>query len=107
MWDPSYPNNNTAVHPQHPQQQQQEYQHQPEYTPNYDHGGDMGLNIDFSQSHPQTCGVEADVHHGMQHYTPGLETLFEPSYGVGVGDITGHNGQALDYQFNDMVHEYH
>jgi hypothetical protein len=105
VWDPSYPKNGTAVHQQ--QQQQQEYQHQHEFAQSYDHhGADMNNNIDFSQSHPQMCGGgEADIHNGMHHYTPGLETLFEPSYGV--GDVTGHSVQALDYQFNDMVHDYH
>jgi hypothetical protein len=102
VWDPSYPHHGNTIHSQ--QQQQQEFQHQVEYTQPYDH---HGLNIDFSQSHPQSCGNEVDVHPTMQHYAPGLDTLFEPvSYGVGI-DITTHNGQTLDYQFNDMVHEYH
>jgi hypothetical protein len=111
VWDASYPKNGTVVQQQQQQQyqqQQQDYQHQAEFTQSYEHhGADISLNIDYSQSHPQMCGGgEIDVHHGMQHYTQGLETLFEPS-SYGVGDVTGHGVQALDYQFNDMVHEYH
>ena len=103
MW----PTNDSAMHPPH--QQAHEYSHQHTgFTHTYDHpyeqhGGDMCIGMNFSQSHPQPCGGEMDMHHGMQQYGPGLDTLFEPSYG---GDVTGHVS-AVDYQYNDMVHEYH
>jgi hypothetical protein len=63
----------------------------------------MVIGMDFSQSQLQPCGGEVDMHHGMQPYGPGLDTLFEPSYGGGGGDHV----VAVDYQYNDMVHEYH
>lgn len=90
------------------QVQEYRYQHQ-EYTQTYDHTyeqhvGDMSIGMDFSQPQPQPCGVEMDMHHGMQQYAPSLDSLFQPSYGG--GDITGHVA-AVDYQYHDMVHEYH
>jgi len=104
MW----PTSDTAMHV--PQEQVHDYQYQhPEYTQTYDqmyerHGGDMSIGMDFSQPHMQPCGGELDMHHHMQQYGPGLDTLFPAAYGG--GDITGHVA-TVDYQYNDMVHEYH
>jgi transcription factor SOX7/8/10/18 (SOX group E/F) len=104
---PFWPASDVGIHPV--QGQMQEYPHQHgDYAQTYEHayeqhGGDMSIGMDFTQSHQQPCGSEMDMHHGMQHYGPSLDTLFEPSY-VG-GDVAGHIS-AVDYQYNDMVHEF-
>jgi hypothetical protein len=101
-------NNDSVMHP--PQEHGHDYQyHQAPLAQAYEHmyephGGDMNIGMDFSQSLPQPCG-HIDMHPGMQQqYNSGLDTLFEPS-SYGGGDM----GQvpAVDYQYNDMVHEYH
>jgi hypothetical protein len=100
--------NNSSIH--QPHQPMHDYQQQHiDFTQTYEqtyeqHGGDMSIGIDFSQSQPQPCGGEMDMHHGMHQYGSGLDALFEPSYGA--GNITGHVS-VVDYQYNDMVHEYH
>ena len=108
MW-PANNNNNTNSSAMHRHvEQAHEYQYQPsEYLQAYEqtyeqqHGGDMNMAVDFSQqSHPQPCGVDM----GMQQYGQTYDPLFQPSYCA--GDVTGHVA-ALDYQFNDMVHDYH
>jgi hypothetical protein len=87
-----------------------EYPHQhTEFMQSYEqtyqqHTGDMNMGMDFAQSHQQPCGGEMDMHLGIQQYGLSLDTLFEPSYGG--GDLMGHVS-AVDYQYNDMVHEYH
>ena len=107
MWPATH---NSAM--RQPQEQVHEYQNQQHhhgfvqtYEPTYEqHCGDMGIGMDFSHSQPQQmCGPEMDMHHGMQQYAPGLDTLFEPTYG---SDVAGHVA-VVDYQYNDMVHEYH
>jgi len=104
MW----PANDSVMHMQAEQAHEYQYQHSEfaqTYEPTYEqHGGNMNMAMDFSQSHPQPCGVEMDMHHGMQQYGQTLDTLFEPSYCA--GDVTGHV-TAVDYQYNDMIHEYH
>jgi len=102
MW----PGNDAVMHP--PQEHGHAYQYQqPSLAQPYDHmyeqhSGDMSIGMDFSQSHPQPCG-RVEMHPGMQHYSSGLDTLFEPSYG---GGDMGHV-PTVDYQYNNMVHEYH
>jgi len=61
--------------------------------------------MDYSQASSQQmqpCGPLDSM--GMQqHFTPNLETLFEPSYGN--TDILGGHG-VTDFQYSDMIHDY-
>jgi len=122
MWTGNDPTTTTHQQPSHlthqppqPQPPMHEYhQHQHiDFTQTYEQtyeqhgggvGGDMSIGMDFSQVQPQSCVGEMDMHHGMHQYAPGLDALFDSSYGA--GNVTGHVS-AVDYQYNDMIHEYH
>lgn len=81
-------------------QEHHEYQQpQPEYAQTYN----QVLQMEYSQAHEQqTCAPELAMHN---YAAPTLDTLFEPSSYHG-DMMSPPQDQGLEYQFNDMVHDY-